>query len=155
MLFDDCSSFPIICEAVKNDNSLHVKLHYCNNPVALPDWFSQRRNSKLTKFSMSESFPIYLKSFADDHFFLSKLQNKNITSLKDNLPICQKNMFYFAFAVHIFTGIQTATRRVLLSFITLLAKLKSGKLDAIKAAKLLRQKKYYQTTLCLTPMKCI
>ena len=39
--------------------------------------------------------------------------------------------------------------------LSLLAKLKSGNLDAIKAAELLRQKKYHQTTSCLSPIKCI
>ena len=90
LLFDDCSSFPTICEAIKIDNSLPVEFQYCNNPVPLPDWFSRGRNSKLTRFSMLENLPIYLKKFADDHSLLSELQKQNITSIKDNFRIRQK-----------------------------------------------------------------
>ena len=61
LLFDDCRDFSTICEPIKIDNSLHVEFQYCNNPVPLPVSFSRGRNSKLTRFSMSENLPIYFE----------------------------------------------------------------------------------------------
>ena len=86
LLFDDCSGFSTICEPINIDNSLHVELQYCCNPVPLPDWFSRERNSKLTRFSMLKNLPIYWKSFADDHSLLSELQKRKHYKPKGQPP---------------------------------------------------------------------
>ena len=150
LLFDDCSGFPTICEAIKIDNSLHVELQYCNNPVPLPDWFLQGRNSKLIRFSMLENLPIYLKSFADDHSLLSELQKRKHYKPKGQPPYSPK-MIRLALLLR-YTSLQ-GYKLLLEEFcfpsLSLLAKLKSGNLDTIKAAELLRQKKILSNNVVL------
>ena len=150
MLFDDCSGFPTISEAIKIENSLHVELQYCNNSVSLPDCFLQERNSKLTRFFMLENLPIYFKSFADDHSLLSELQKRNHYK-HTRQPPCLSKMIRFVLLLR-YTSLQ-AYKLLLEKFcfpsLSLLAKLKSGKLDVIKAAELLRQKKILSNNLVL------
>ena len=139
LLFDDCSGFPTICEAIKIDNSLHVELQYSNNPVPLQDRFSRGRNSKLTRFSMLENLPIYLKSFADDHSLLSELQKRKHYKPNGQPPYSSK-MIRLALLLP-YTSLQTyklLLEELCFPSLSLLAKLKSGNLDAIKAAELLR-----------------
>ena len=150
LLFDDCSGFPTICEVIEIDNSLHVELQYCNNPVPLPNWFSQGRNSKLIRFSMLENLPIYFKSFADDHSLLSELQKRKHYKPKGQPPYSLETI-HLALLLR-YTSLQAyklLLKEFCFSSLLLLAKLKSINLDAIKAAKLLRQKKILSNNVVL------
>ena len=150
LLFDDCSGFPTIYEAIKIDNCLHVKLQYYNNPVSLPDWFSRGRNSKLTRFFMLENLLIYLKSFADDHSLLSELQKRKHYKPKGQPPYSSK-LIRLVLLLR-YTSLQAyklLLEEFCFSSLSLLAKLKSRNSDAIKAVELLRQKKILSNNVVL------
>ena len=40
---------------------------YNGIPVPLPIWFTKGHNAKLTKFSMLENFPNYIKNISEEH----------------------------------------------------------------------------------------
>ena len=150
LLFDDCSGFSTIFESIKIDNSLHVELQYCDNPVPLPDWFSRGRNSKLTRFSMLENLPIYWKSFADDDSLLSELQKRKHYKPKGQPPYSSK-IIRLALPLR-YTSSQAyklLLEEFCFSSLSLLAKLKSGNLDAITAVELMRQKKILSNNVVL------
>ena len=48
--FKEQTGFPIVREAIKIDQNLHVQLEYFNNPVPLPHWFSYGRNYKFKNY---------------------------------------------------------------------------------------------------------
>ena len=116
----------------------------------LPDWFSQGRNSKLIRFSMLENLPIYLKSFADDHSLLLELQKRKHYKPNGQPPYSSK-MIRLALLLR-YTSLQ-AYKLLLEEFcfpsLSLLAKLRSGNLDTIKAAELLRHKKILSNNVVL------
>ena len=140
--FDDETAFPIVREAIKVDNNLHVQLQYCNNPVPLPQWFSQGRNAKLTNFSILENFPQYLRNFANEQkSLIAELQKRQYHRSKGQPPYSSE-MIRFALLLR-YTSFQ-AYKILLQNFplpsLSLLAKLKSGNVNATKDAELLRQK---------------
>ena len=139
--FDDETAFPIVREAVKVDNNLHVQLQYCNNPVPLPQWFSQRRSAKLTNFLILENLPQYLRNFANEQkSLIAELQKRQYHRSKGQPPYSSE-MIRFALLLR-YTSFQ-AYKILLQNFplpsLSLLAKLKSGIVNATKAAELLRQ----------------
>ena len=59
---------PEIPECIKIDKKLHVKLFCKGCPVPLPQWFRQGTDCHLTRKSMLEKFPVYLRTYADNDF---------------------------------------------------------------------------------------
>lgn len=74
------NNFPIISQAIKIDQDLHVKLQINGNPTPLPKWFIEGHNAKLTKISMLENFPSYLTNTAEQHppTILDELQKRQM-----------------------------------------------------------------------------
>ena len=99
---------------------------------------------------MLENLPIYWKSFADDHSLLSELQKQKHYKTKGQPPYLSK-IIHLALLLR-YASLQ-AYKLLLEEFwipsISLLAKLKFGNLDAIKAAELLRQKKILSNNVVL------
>ena len=58
---DENTKIPVIHESILVDDSLHVSLSYLGYHVPLPDWFSSVHNCKLSKKSILENFPPYLR----------------------------------------------------------------------------------------------
>ena len=58
---------PEVTECIKIDKELHVKLFFKGCPVLLPQWFRQGTDCRLTRKSMLENFPVYLRTYADNH----------------------------------------------------------------------------------------
>ena len=61
---------PISLNLVKNahlklQNAIHVKLFFKGCPV--PQWFRQGTDCRLTRKTMLENFPVYLRNYADNH----------------------------------------------------------------------------------------
>ena len=52
---------------IKIDKELHVKLFFKGCPVSLPQWSRQGTDCRLTRKSMLENFPVYLRTYADNH----------------------------------------------------------------------------------------
>ena len=69
LVFDEKTQFPTILESIKVDADLHVQLRYNGDPVPLPPWFVKGRSAKLTRPSMLENLPPYIRSVAEDSPF--------------------------------------------------------------------------------------
>ena len=66
-VFDEKTDFPFICECIKIDADLHVKLQYNGNSLPLPKWFVHGRSAKLTRISMLQNLPSYIASIRNEH----------------------------------------------------------------------------------------
>ena len=66
-VFDEKTDFPSICECIKIDADLHVKLQYNGNSLPLPKWLVHGRSAKLTRISMLQNLPSYIASIRDEH----------------------------------------------------------------------------------------
>ena len=140
--FDENSGFPVVKDAIKIDGQLHVELRFCDSSVPLPQWFTVGRNAKLTSFSMLHNFPAYLQnlSYKADSL-LKELQERQHYSPKGRPPYSSEMM---RFALHLRYTSGQAYKLLLEKFplpsLSLLKRLKSGSLDILKAAKILREK---------------
>ena len=56
------SNVPVVKESISIDKHLHVSLSYYGFHVPLPDWFRAVHNCKLSKKSVLENFPPYIRS---------------------------------------------------------------------------------------------
>ena len=61
---------PEVTECIKIDKELHVKLFFKGCPVLLPQWFRQGTDCRLTRKSMLENFPVYLRTYTDNHSYI-------------------------------------------------------------------------------------
>ena len=52
---------PEVTDCVRVDRDLHVKLFYKGSPLPLPQWFRHGRDCRLTRKSMMQNFPNYIK----------------------------------------------------------------------------------------------
>ena len=48
------------------DTNLHVTLSYCGFHVPLPDWFRSVHNCRLSRRSMLENFPSYMRAKGEE-----------------------------------------------------------------------------------------
>ena len=58
---------PEVTECIKIDKELHVKLFFKGCSVLLPQWFRQGTDCHLTRKIMLENFPVYLRTYNDNH----------------------------------------------------------------------------------------
>ena len=79
IFFDIETHFPSINECIRIDRNLHVQLQCNGNPISLPQWFIHGNNAKLTKFSVLENFPTYIKNVVeeDPYSILNELQKRH------------------------------------------------------------------------------
>ena len=145
LLFDETNEFPVVCKAIKIDSNLHVKLQIYGNPVPLPLWFTEGRNAKLVSISMLENFPNYLQAFIGNKLTLMEELQRRQHYKPQGRPPYSAEMIRFALLVR-YTSAQ-AYKILLQHFpflsFSLLSKLKSSNVDAIKAAQSLREKRCY------------
>ena len=60
---------PEVTECIKIEK-LHVKRFFKGCPVPLRQWFRQGTDCRLTRKSMLENFPVYLRTYADNHYLI-------------------------------------------------------------------------------------
>ena len=78
ILFNELS-IPEVIECIRVDECLHVRLFYKGCSVPLPQWFRSGHNCTLTRKSVFENFPAYLRNQAEKHFLgFEKLHKKNV-----------------------------------------------------------------------------
>ena len=142
LFFDETNEFPVVHEAIKIDSNLHVKLQIYGNPVPLPLWFTEGQNAKLASISMLENFPNYLQALIGNKPTLMEELQRRQHYKPQSRPPYSAEMIRFALLVR-YTSAQ-AYKILLQHFpfpsFSLLSKLKSSNVDAIKAAQLLREK---------------
>lgn len=141
--FDTDTKFPGIYEAIKTDQEPHIQLQYCCNPVPLPQFFVKGHNAKLTRYSMLEKFPNYIKNAAEEHPYctLEELSKRQYYKSKGRPPYSAEVIRYALLLRY--TPAQ-AYRMLLEKFplpsFSLLEKLQKGAVDSVKAAKALKEK---------------
>lgn len=62
LVIEPNSNIPAVKESISIDSNLHVSLSYCGFHVPLPSWFRSVHGCKLSRRSMLENFPPYIKS---------------------------------------------------------------------------------------------
>ena len=129
-------------QLLKINSNLHVKLQIYGNPVPLPLWFTEGRNAKLASISMLENFPNYLQALIGNKPTLMEELQRRQQCKPQGRPPYLTEMIRFALLVR-YTSAQ-AYKILLQHFpfpsFSLLSKLKSSNVDALKAAQLLREK---------------
>lgn len=141
MTFDD-EHFPSILETIKIDRELHVQLQYNGMPLPLPRWFVHGHNARLTKLSMLENLPAYIKNTAIDNHnsILEELKERSFYHPLGRPPFSAELLRY---ALHLrYTSLQAYTQileRFPMPSISLLRKIQQGGIDSVKALKLLRE----------------
>ena len=141
--FDDETSFPKVLEAIKVDRDLHVQLQFNGNPFPRPPWFTEGTDAKLNRFTMLENFPSYIKNLADvnPYSLLDEIENRRRYKPRGRPPyssvmICYALILRYAS----FQCYKLLLETFPLPSISLLNKLQTGGVDAIKAVKSLRKK---------------
>ena len=119
---------------------MHVQLQFKGNPVPLPEWFVKGHNAKLTKFSMLDNFPSYLKNIAEEHpeSILTELEKRQYYKPKGRPPYSTQVIRYALLLRY--TSLQAyklLLEKLPLPSISLLNKIQHGGIDAIKAVKCL------------------
>ena len=142
LVFNEVTKFPDHTESIKIDSELHVQLQFNGIPLPLPHWFTHGHNAKLTKMSMLENFPSYIKeSVANCHYsFWNELNERKLFHPKGRPPYSSELIRY---ALHLRHTSLQSYRLLLKEFpmpsISLLNKIQQGGVDAIKAIKKLRE----------------
>ena len=57
-----------VTDCVRVNRDLHVKLFYKGSPLPLPQWFRHGRDCRLTRESMMQNFPNYIKLEGEQTF---------------------------------------------------------------------------------------
>ena len=141
----DGQNFPKIFETIRIDEQMHVQLQYNGSPVPLPSWFTKGTNGKLIKKSQLENFPAYIRSKVEDKAslfpFLEELTERKNYDPKGRPPYSSDLLRYALLLKH--TSLQSYSlilKKFPMPSLSLLRKLERGGVDAIKSAKLLRDK---------------
>ena len=61
LVIDKDTKIAMVKEQISIDSELHVSLSFCGFHVPLPEWFRKAHACKLTRRSMLENFPAYMR----------------------------------------------------------------------------------------------
>ena len=125
---------PEVTDCVRVDRDLHVKLFYKGSPLPLPQWFRHGRDCRLTRKSMMQNFPNYIKLEGEQTFSILeelKFKKKRIFSaivIRYSLLLCYTSLHTYRLLMKEFP----------FPFLSLLKKITEGQFDALKCAKSLK-----------------
>ena len=139
LCFDDITSIPSVHESIIIDEFLHVSLTYKGYHVPLPEWFRSGHNCKLNRFSMLENFPAYLKNKSTEINTILTEFNEIKYYKPQGRPTYSSSVIRYALLLR-HTSAQSyklLLDQLPLPSFSLLRKIQSGGLDAIKAIQLL------------------
>ena len=141
ILFDIETHFPSMKECIRIDLNLHVMLQCNGNPLPLPQWLTYGNNAKLTKFSMLEIFPTYIKNEEDPYSILKDLRKRQHYKPKGRPPFSADLISY---ALLLRCTSRQAYKLLLEKFpspsFSLLKKIQSARVGSITAVKSLLKK---------------
>ena len=66
LVIDKQTKIAMVKESISIDSELHVSLSYCGFHVPLPEWFRKGHACKLTRRSMIENFPSYMREKGEE-----------------------------------------------------------------------------------------
>ena len=140
--FDEETAIPKILECIKVDRDLRILLQYSGNPIPLPPWLVHSRNGKLDSLTQLENLPAYIRDIvnAGEYSIFEELEKRQHYKPKGRPPFSSALIRYALLLRH--TSAQ-AYRLLLEKFplpsFSTLAKIQKGGVDALKAAKFLRE----------------
>ena len=126
----------------------HVKLFFKGCPVPLPQWFRQGTDCCLTRKSMLENFPVYLRTYADNH---SSIFEELIQYRFTKKPIYSANIIRNNLLLR-YTSIQSyevLLQDFPLPSLSLLQKISSSSIDAVKCTNALRIEGKISRDVCM------
>ena len=126
---------PKVIDCVRVDRDLHVKLFYKGLPLPLPQWFRHGRNCCLTRKSMKQNFPNYVKLEVEQTFSILEM----VKELKfKKKRIFWSNVIRYSLLLR-YASLQTLLMKEFpFPSLSLLKKITEGQLDAVKCAKSLK-----------------
>ena len=131
---------------LKLQNAIHVKLFFKGCPV--PQWFRQGTDCRLTRKTMLENFPVYLRNYADNH---SSIFEELLQYRFTKKPIYSANIIRYSLLLR-YTSIQSykvSLQDFPLPSLSLLQKISSGTIDAVKCANALRIEGKISEDVCI------
>ena len=146
---EDCAIFyrfdtnsipaPKVCEMIKIDSNLHVKLFYESSSIPLPSWFRKGGNCVLKSVMELENFPAYIRLMAEENG--SAIEDEIHQLRFKKKPIYSSSLLRYALTLR-YTSMQSyklLQEEFNMPSVSLLKKLTHGSLDTVKAAKLLQK----------------
>ena len=116
------------------DRDLHVKLFYKGSPLPLLQWFRHGKDCRLTRKSMMQNFPNYIKLVGEQTFnILEELKELKFKKKR----IFSSNVIRYSLLLR-YTPLQTyrlLMKEFLFPSLFLRKKITEGQLDAVKCAK--------------------
>ena len=142
LVFNEKTGVSVVHECISIDKNLHVSLTYNGFAVPFPEWFRYGHNCSFTKFSMLENFASYIRNKGIEYNIILK-ELTNIQHYQpQGRPPYSSMMIRFALLLR-YSSLQTyklLLKQLSLPSLTLLKRLTTGGVDAVKVAKLLLQK---------------
>ena len=126
-------SVPEVGGCIRVDRDFHVKLFFKGSPLPLPQWFRYGRDCRLTRKSMLENFPSYIKSEGEQCF--SVFEELRQLRFKKK-PIYSADIIRYSLFLR-YTSLQSykiLQQDLPLPSLSLLRKLTKGGIDAVKCA---------------------
>ena len=138
---------PEVTECIIIDKELHVKLFFkdCLVPSTV---VSQDTDCRLTKKSLLENFPVYLRTYADNH---SSIFEELLQYRFTKKPIYSANIIRYSLLLR-YTSIQSykvSLQDFPLLSLSLLQKISSGTIDVAKCANALRIEGKISEDVCM------
>ena len=133
-------SVPEVKECIRIDDELHVKLFYKGSPVPLPEWFRKGRDCKLTRKSMLQNLPNYVRIEGEQTSTIFE-ELKQIQFQKK--PRFSSSIIRYALLLR-YTSLQSyrlIAKDFPLPSLSFLKKLTEGEIDAVKALQKLKRKR--------------
>ena len=130
-------SVPEVTDCVRVDRDLHVKLFYKGSPLPLPQWFRHGKNCCLTRKSMMQNFPNYIRLEVEQTFsILEELKELKFKKKR----IFSSNVIRYSLLLR---NTSSPTYRLLMKefpflSLSLMKKIMKRQLDAVKCAKSLK-----------------
>ena len=142
LFFDETTGVPAVRECISIDRNLHVTLTYNGYVIPLPEWFRSGHNCTVTKFSMLENFASYVKQKGEEYSIILKELNDIQHYKPQGRPKYSSTMIRFSLLLR-YSSCQTyklLLEQLPLPSLSLMKKLTTGGIDAVKVAKLLLEK---------------
>ena len=92
---DKRTRIAVIHESISIDRELHISLGYCGYHVPLPEWFRSIHNCLLTRKSMLENFPPYMRTKGEEMNPILKEMNELQHYKKKGRPKYSANMIRY------------------------------------------------------------
>ena len=96
LVIDEKTKIPVVQESISIDADLHVSLSYCGFHVPLPDWFRDVHNCRLTRRSMLENFPPYMREKGEEMNPILQEMNELQHYKKKGRPKYSANMIRYS-----------------------------------------------------------